>query len=224
MKKQSIAIIISTYNYRRFLSHAIYSAKDFDEIIVVDDNSPEYDYEVAEEIKNESDLNIKIIRNSENVGVAESRNIGIKAAKSTYIALLDADDECTNDRYKLSMQAIRKRADVIYGNCFVINHVLGQSILWTAEEYEEGKLLLYDYLPAGSLCIRKELIRRVGYFDAKAAGADDWDLLIRLEYIKAKFLKINRTLYIRHVHGENQELSESFKGALQWVKQKHLLA
>ena len=67
------------------------------EIIIVNDNvshPDQYDYYLSDEFKKiiKPNINIRIIKNTKNVGQGESRNIGIKAASSNWVLLCDEDD------------------------------------------------------------------------------------------------------------------------------------
>jgi len=64
------------------------------EIIIIDDNaSPDWNKRVADIANSTGTIHpIKYIRNAENKGSAETRNIGIKAATGEYISFLDDDD------------------------------------------------------------------------------------------------------------------------------------
>ena len=54
------------------------------EVIVVDNNSGEKDFELL----NNSYRNVKIVRNNKNLGFAGANNIGIKVSSGDYILLL----------------------------------------------------------------------------------------------------------------------------------------
>jgi glycosyltransferase involved in cell wall biosynthesis len=91
---QSVSIVITLYNYGRWIGEAVKSAKDQDiaEVIVVDDAST--DNPVIPP-------GVKVIRFDKNQGVATARNVGIAQAKGNLIICLDADD-------KLAPYAVRR--------------------------------------------------------------------------------------------------------------------
>lgn len=97
-----VSVIIPVYNKKEYLEKCIESVLDssFDsvEIICIDDCSTDGSGEILEKIKQKS-RNIKVIKNSENMGVSYSRNAGIDIAKGKYIVFLDADDYL--DQYAL---------------------------------------------------------------------------------------------------------------------------
>ena len=89
-----ISIIITNYNYGKYLARCIRSCisqsigkEDF-EIIVIDDNSNDNSLKVIKEFSK----NIKLIQNKRNIGVAKSVNKAVKSAKGEYFVRVDADD------------------------------------------------------------------------------------------------------------------------------------
>ena len=91
MKK--VSVIIPVYNSSKYLNECLDSVikqtyKNI-EIILVDDNSTDNSVDI---IKSYDDKRIKLIRSHSNLGAAESRNKGIKAATGDYICFIDSDD------------------------------------------------------------------------------------------------------------------------------------
>jgi len=110
-----ISVIIPSYNSAQYVGQAVKSAlnqtiQEEVEVIVVDDASGDHTQEAVKEISaTMAKRSLIYCRNEKNLGVAETRNKGIRMAKGEYIAFLDADDWW--DLEKLDMQAdlIKKR-------------------------------------------------------------------------------------------------------------------
>lgn len=110
-----ISVIIPSYNSAQYVGQAVKSAlnqtiQEEVEVIVIDDASGDHTQEAVKEISaNMAKRSLIYCRNEKNLGVAETRNKGIRMAKGEYIAFLDADDWW--DLEKLDMQAdlIKKR-------------------------------------------------------------------------------------------------------------------
>jgi len=88
----NISVVIPLYNKQDYIGETIASClrqtSPVDEIIVVDDGSTDDSLRVVKGIE---DSRIRIIK-KRNGGCSSARNIGIKEAKSEFVALLDADD------------------------------------------------------------------------------------------------------------------------------------
>ena len=94
-----VSIIISNYNYARYLNAAIESAiaqsyQNF-EIIVVDDGSKDNSQEVILELQKKYPNKIKAIF-QENQGQGGAFNTAFQASSGEIIAFLDADDVLTH--------------------------------------------------------------------------------------------------------------------------------
>ncbi|MBC1434764.1 glycosyltransferase family 2 protein [Paenilisteria rocourtiae] len=82
-----------SYNSAKTIERAVQSVllqtyQDL-ELIIIDDYSSDETLRIVEKIK---DNRVRLIRLSQNSGVAVARNTGIKAATGRYIAFLDSDD------------------------------------------------------------------------------------------------------------------------------------
>ncbi|HRK18090.1 MAG TPA: glycosyltransferase family 2 protein [Hyphomicrobiaceae bacterium] len=87
-----VSVVISLYNTERYIAETIGSVlaqsfADF-ELIVVDDGSTDRGPEIALGF---SDPRVRVF-SQKNRGLAGARNAGIREARGTYVALLDADD------------------------------------------------------------------------------------------------------------------------------------
>lgn len=105
------------YNCVKYLEDAIRSVLSsgiFDiEIIAVDDMSSDGSRELLMSLA-KAHSEIKPILNDRNLGVAESRNIALSAARGEYIAFCDADDIVIENAYKNMLDAADGR-DMIIG-------------------------------------------------------------------------------------------------------------
>ena len=90
-----LSIIIPTYNERENIGALIRRLEKLDfsipfEIIIVDDNSPDGTWRIAEEIGRIYG-NVIVIRRHENMGISSAIGDGVKIAKGDIIAVMDAD-------------------------------------------------------------------------------------------------------------------------------------
>lgn len=114
-----ITVIIPAYNCENYIGQAVDSAlrqtvgRDL-EILVIDDCSTDRTGQEAQKFlsgQGESPQagmpwkrEVCYRRNERNLGVAESRNAGIRMARGEYVAFLDADDWWDQDKLKKQME------------------------------------------------------------------------------------------------------------------------
>lgn len=103
MSKQ-VSIIVVTYNARDDLKECLQSLESQDynkiEIIVVNDASTDDTREFVRIYQTQTAMQMIVVTNKKNLGVAGSRNVGIRHATGEIIAFTDAD--CVADRRWIS--------------------------------------------------------------------------------------------------------------------------
>ena len=111
-----ISVVMPCYNEETNVGSAIESilSQTFQdiELIIIDDCSTDKTYEILEKYE-ERDSRIRVFRNSVNMGVAESANIGIKNSKGDYIARMDADDVSLPKRLEKQYQYMKENKNTI---------------------------------------------------------------------------------------------------------------
>lgn len=129
MKGDLISVVISTHGRSDRIEKAIKSVlaqtyKNF-EIIVVDDNSDCYEerQKTIEIIKKYPQ--VRLIKNSKNLGGGLTRNVGVKNTSGGLISFLDDDDQYVPDRleklYKLYRKHVGENVGLVYCSCSAIN-------------------------------------------------------------------------------------------------------
>lgn len=112
---KTISVIITAYNYGKYLDECIQSVLDqsvkADEIIIVDDESTDNTKEVVAKYP------VKYIW-QKNKGLSGARNTGIAAATSEYIMNLDADDmlrpDAIKEHMKIANDGVIAQAGLLY--------------------------------------------------------------------------------------------------------------
>jgi succinoglycan biosynthesis protein ExoO len=113
-----ISVVIAAYNAERYIERAIHSALDQEnvevEVIVVDDSSTDG---TAAAVARINDPRVTFISLSINSGPSVSRNTGIAAAISPWIAILDSDDMFLRGRLaRCLLRAKMLDADIVVDN------------------------------------------------------------------------------------------------------------
>lgn len=96
-----IAVVIPAHNAAATIGIAVQSAliqPEVSEVIVVDDASIDTTGDAAR-LAASGDTRLKVVRQKQNVGPAQGRNIAIAQSNAPYIALLDADDYLLPGRF-----------------------------------------------------------------------------------------------------------------------------
>ena len=94
MKTNLVDIILPNYNKHKFLDETItsvlnQSCSDW-RLFIIDNNSKDKSRSVIEKYENNNQIRSIFLK--KNMGVAFSRNLGIRLSTSKYIAFLDSDD------------------------------------------------------------------------------------------------------------------------------------
>lgn len=104
MNKYKLSIIIPCYSVgKKLLTEAIESIENQTynnwEIILVDDCSPEkeWDIELVNRLRKENKLTL--IKNQRNLGLAISRNVGFDSCSGDIILFLDSDDKYKENNF-----------------------------------------------------------------------------------------------------------------------------
>lgn len=112
--EKGISVVMPAYNSDKYINEAVESVlnQTFSDIemIIVDDCSTDRTFDILKALA-QQDSRIRLFKNKHNMGVAETRNTGIKQARRECIALLDSDDVWDPNKlylqYKLYCQGNR---------------------------------------------------------------------------------------------------------------------
>lgn len=118
MNNDSISIVMPAYNCEKYVSESIKSVinqthKNW-ELIVINDGSMDNTLSVISKIAIK-DSRIRILNNSSNMGVSETRNRGIEQSNGNWIAFLDSDDVWETSKLEKQVDlANEKNAEFIF--------------------------------------------------------------------------------------------------------------
>ena len=189
-----VSIIIPVFNGERFLAQALESAlnqtyRDF-EIIVVDDGSTDNSKIIVQEFIQKYGDKIRYCY-QENQGHAISRNKGIKNARGSYIAFLDADDIWQHDKLKKQISFLESHKDfglihcarvrIDANDCELPTFPINPKILSGCIFYP--LLLRRAQICTSTVVCRKSCLEHVGTFDENfpdRIGGEDRELWLRI--------------------------------------------
>jgi glycosyltransferase involved in cell wall biosynthesis len=187
------SVIIPTYNRANFVTKAVNSVlrqsfKDY-EIIVVDDGSTDTTTQALEQYGR----TITVVYQA-NSGVSIARNAGIRMANGTWIAFLDSDDEWKENYLARQLEQISSNPNVVAFITNAINiHPDGQSHTHfentILKRFGMGtfvrikrpfRTIMHSHWFLQSMIVRRDVLLRVGLFDANLTIAEDRDVIARL--------------------------------------------
>ena len=218
-----ISVIIPVYNHAHRVGSAIHSilAQTYQnyEIIVVNDGSTDN----LEEILQQFD-NIKCLNHDSNLGRAAARNTGILAARSEYVAFLDADDQWMPQ--KLAQQIDFLEINITVSICLSGYEILmpnGQHVKKPFIETQawERYFLKYIGLSDGSVpMIRRSCFEKIGLQDTALVWHENWDWLLRATNQGCKVGYIRERLSLKRQSQKRAPAVLREKAALYFIK-KH---
>lgn len=198
-----VSIIITSYNYGAYIERAIrsclgqnYPAGNF-EVIVVDDASTDG---TAQQIERFTRLpNFHLIVNSENVGVAESSNIGIRSALGQFVVRVDADDYVSSNMILFLSEYLEANHDAFGVSC---DYVL-------VDEHEQTIRRAYaeDEPVSCGIMYRRDLLVRCGLYDPNFRHLEEKELRTRLgDFYHIHHLRIPFYRYRKHGHNKTTDV------------------
>jgi glycosyltransferase involved in cell wall biosynthesis len=212
-----VSVIIPCFNLGLYLSEAVESVlsqtfRDF-EIIIVDDESTDLVTQQFPEMYQHP--MIHIIRNPYNMGVASSRNIGIRHARGEFILPLDADDVIADTYLEKAIMLLDQRPDVgiVYCDAEFLGEKCGP---WELPLYSVTRMLAENLIFSAAFFRRSDWERSGGYCQAMSAGWEDWDFWLTLVASGVQVEKIPDTLFRYRIRLDSRDrsISISNKAAL----------
>lgn len=176
-EKTIISVIMPAYNEEEHIEQALSSIcmqkGDFKiEILVVNDGSTDRTKEVVlnfreklsqnQYIRPAEDVTLVFMENEKASGVAETRNIGIRAAKGKYIAFLDADDWWDKDKLSTQLSFMEKSDAVLCATGRELMHHNGtpmDKIIEIPKKITYKMLLRTNYIPCSSVLMKTDVAR-----------------------------------------------------------------
>jgi len=201
--KPLISIIMPVYNTPdNWLVNAIDSVRNQLygnwELCIADDAST--DGHVKERLDEymSKDLRIKVVLRPENGHISLASNSALEIATGEYVALMDHDDELTEDALYFMVHEINQHPEAafFYSDEDKIDETGNLSTPYFKPDWNPDLFLSHNYI-CHLAVIRRSLIKQLSGFRIGLEGAQDWDLFLRLsEHVSSSQIRhVPRILY-----------------------------
>lgn len=173
------------------------------EVVIVDDCSSQ-----AVALEGSYPFSVTLVRNQQNQGAAQSRNIGVAQAKYDWLLFLDDDDRFLSNKCEVLAQTIAQNPEVnfIYhpAECRMVN----EGFTYFTKPYADPQLLTLDNILRVNkiggmpmLAVKKALFEQVGGLSADLYSLEDYDFVLKLltaPNFKAKYVPQALTRCVFH--------------------------
>ena len=210
----TVSVIIPVYNRVNLIDRSINSVISqtypINEIIVIDDGSNDGTYDLIK--KNFPHVSLKY---QENKGVSNARNVGIKSAKSNWIAFLDSDDEWLPKKVEeqINLLKINYSFKICHTDEVWIRNQVRINPMKKHRKYGGdiyNKCLPLCVISPSSIIIHKDIFNDVGLFDEELPVCEDYDMWLRI-CSKYSVLFLDQKL-INKYGGHDDQLSKKYWG------------
>lgn len=203
-KKPLVSIIMPVFNAEAFLKDTIasifaQSVRDW-ELIAVDDASVDNSFEIMKKMK---DPRIVVLKNSENLGLPGTLNVGIDSARGKYIARIDADDIIFPEKLEMQVKYLEcnPHIDVLGCNHVAIDmdwNIIGISRHPLSDKDIKRGLTFHAPVTSATVMARSEWLKKWKY-DDKMKRSQDHEQLFRAQ-MKSKYANMPDILYVWRIY------------------------
>ncbi|MFF5381622.1 glycosyltransferase family A protein [Pedobacter suwonensis] len=216
-----LSIVLTYYKGEKYIFHCLDSIfRSYKqsrqllkkEVVVVIDSMEDAE-RIADEItKRYLAEDILLIINPENLGVANSRNVGLKRTQYSYYTIIDQDDYVKDNYFSTLEEQLDPSVALHIINGVFLYHEQQKEIpiYYIQPDFRVESILMQTttiYTP-GTVIFNSNFINKDNAFiDASAEfkGADDWaaylDIIFRLDRVNFKFIK--EKIFVYRLHQTN---------------------
>lgn len=217
-----VSIILPVYNGQEYIEESINSIlkqtyKDFELLCIYDSGTKDKSPEILKKIAYHDDR-VKIFRLKEKRGLVEALNYGISIAHGEYIARMDSDDLCLEDRLKKQVQYMdeHRECDILGTYIDVIGNIdeNTKKIYKKCFNYKiqinknELDALDHTIVAHPTVMMRKKILDDLKGYDINYKGAEDFELWLRAVENGYKIANIDEELIKYRVHKESKSSTQ----------------
>jgi glycosyltransferase involved in cell wall biosynthesis len=219
--QMGVTVVIPCYNQEVFLFECLNSivaqTTPAWEAFVVDDCSPA---RIADRIVSSyNDPRIRSIRHETNLGLAASRNTGLRAGHAPFALCVDADDFLDPEFLSATLEAIESRStDCAYTEFQLIG--VSNDVWWTQEPKSAGELAQEQWLPGPGVMMRRSVWEKVGGYSPDLRYNEDWDFWIAAMELGVSVARVPRPLYFYRRHAQSMIATQAQN---EWITREVIL-
>jgi teichuronic acid biosynthesis glycosyltransferase TuaG len=164
-----VSIIMPVYNSSKFLKASLDSVicQTYSnwELIAIDDCSLDNSHNILLNYS-KLDSRIRVHKNIKNLGVAKTRNYGVKISEGNWIAFLDSDDVWRNDKLEIQVNFLNSNLNASFlftGQKFIDE--MGNSLTGygkVSDQVNLKQLRRFNQIACSSVIIKKDIIDKIG--------------------------------------------------------------
>lgn len=224
-----VSIIMPVYNSEDYLEASIQSVLNQSyknwELIIIDDGSTDASLEIIQKIQLERS-EIRLLINSENMGISATRNKGIEAARGEFIAFLDSDDRWQPKKLEKQIAFMKKEAINFSCTSYFVSDESGKIIgerNFIDKEVDYKELLKTNSIGCLTVMVKTDLIKQYKMPKLKHEDYATWLSILRggnnVYFMNEKLAiytkreksvsanKFNTVIWVWHIYRESQNFS-----------------
>lgn len=186
--KPLVTVVMPVFNAEKYVGEAIESIQNQSlkmiEFIIIDDGSTDRSSEVINEFSR-TDRRIRVLKNTQNIGISKSLNMGIHTATTDFIARMDADDIACSQRLEEQLKFLMLNKEYVAVGSYVrlVRGAIFSDEIWkmpTDPYIINWHLIWGNPLSHSSIMFRRQEVINSGGYSETQKFAQDGDLWIRL--------------------------------------------
>lgn len=165
------------------------------EIIIVDDSGPDISVERSIPEATRNLPFVHIVKNAENMGIAQATNVGLDKVSGDYVIFIDHDDEITPNALELLAREIDEhpQTDVFYSDQITVDDQ-GETVLHFLKP-EWSPIYFLGCMYVGHLLVVRTSICHALKIDARFDGVQDFEFMLRVSEHTRKIRHLDTVLY-----------------------------
>lgn len=218
-----VSIIMGVYNARNTIDFAINSVLNQSftdwELIICDDCSTDDTYDYI--LNKYNQKNIILLKNKKNSKLAFSLNRCLEVASGEYIARMDADDICMNNRLEKQVKFLDSHSDidVVGSAAYLDNGIDKKKIRYCEEHPTKESIVKGTPFMHPTIMMRKAMYDKLNGYTVlpRTVRGQDLDLWFRFFSLGGKGYNLQEPLLIYH-ESSNDYKKRTLKTALMYSK------